>query len=285
MMKYAFCFWKYKCQMAAGAWLVFSSGCTTHEQKHSVPPLWLNSQGISFSPVSMVSLEAPDEAKASHLLFSIEEVSEAQMAEFHAALGINGSSGENPSKAACNVSWTEAVAYCAWLTQKERASGFLKGEQRYRLPSDHEWSCAVGIGHLESKETAPEAKGKGNLRFYPWGQTWPPPSGVGNLAGMESRFDFPENHIAGFKDRYRHYKVGLRVSKPNRFGLYDMSGNLWEWCDDRFRPGHDWRVLRGGSWMTARPETLLSSHRTHDPENYRSNSVGFRIVLEDKRRP
>jgi formylglycine-generating enzyme required for sulfatase activity len=55
---------------------------------------------------------------------------------------------------------------------------------------------------------------------------------------------------------------------------------LWEWCEDLYRPGTNWRVLRGGAWTSRRSETMASSHRTHDPDSYRSDSVGFRCVLE-----
>lgn len=269
-------------QNVIAALLILNSGCVKHETKSANAPMWANSLNMFFSPVPLVSLESPNALEAPQLLFSIYEVSEAQMGAFYKAFGKRAKWQLSASKAACHVSWMDAVAFCSWLTQKERASGLLRREQRYRLPSDHEWSCAVGIGHLETIKQGPEFKSRIKCCTYPWGQTWPPTIGAGNLAGLESRRHFPENHIAGFRDRYCHDAVGLGVSLPNRFGLYDLSGNLWEWCEDRFRPNHDWRVLRGGSWMTARAETLQSSHRTHDPKNYRSNSVGFRIVLEGK---
>ncbi|MCX6854928.1 MAG: SUMF1/EgtB/PvdO family nonheme iron enzyme [Verrucomicrobia bacterium] len=233
-----------------------------------------------FNPVPIVSLENPNAATAKTLLFAVHETADRHLAAFLKETAPNSSRHDQGLKPASHVSWSEAVAFCEWLTKKELAQGTLQAGQYYRLPSDHEWSCAAGIGHLESPKIVPELKDKRIPNKYPWGESWPPPEGAGNLAGSESSSLFPENHIVGFRDRYRGNKVGYQASSPNRFGLYDLSGNLWEWCSDSFRPGQNWRVLRGGSWLTARADTLLCSHRTHDPENYRSDSVGFRCVLD-----
>lgn len=64
------------------------------------------------------------------------------------------------------VSWDEAKAFCNWLTKKEQASGKIQTDQFYRLPTDEEWTAAVGNGK------------------YPWGDGWPPPQGAGNYADV-----------------------------------------------------------------------------------------------------
>ena len=72
-----------------------------------------------------------------------------------------------------NVSWTDAQAFCAWLSQKEGVT--------CRLPTDREWSIAVGIGGEErwESDTTPETVAK-PPDIFPWGEEWPPPEGAGN---------------------------------------------------------------------------------------------------------
>ncbi len=71
-----------------------------------------------------------------------------------------------------NVSWQDATAFCAWLGGKDGKT--------YRLPTDHEWSCAVGIGDQENAKETPKAK-DGKVPGFPWGAGYPPPkNSVGN---------------------------------------------------------------------------------------------------------
>lgn len=247
--------------------LLIATGCATSQKPSK--PVWTNSLGMEFMQVPV------GEKK---LLMACLETQEAHLAAFRRA-------GRDAARPASQVSWTEAVAFCAWLTQREQKAGLIGPRQRYRLPTDHEWSCAAGLGDLERANESPESKNGRIASHYPWGTQWPPPRGAGNLCGRESKQDFPENFIAGYRDGFSGGQVASKASVANDLGLYDLSGNLWEWCEDRFREGTDWRVLRGGSWKSARPQTLLSSHRTHDPESYRSDSVGFRCVLVEAAGP
>jgi formylglycine-generating enzyme required for sulfatase activity len=71
-----------------------------------------------------------------------------------------------------NVSWQDATAFCSWLGRKDGKT--------YRLPTDHEWSCAVGIGDQENARDTPQAK-DGKVPGFPWGSGYPPPTNnVGN---------------------------------------------------------------------------------------------------------
>ena len=66
----------------------------------------------------------------------------------------------------------------------------------------------------------------------------------------------------------------------NALGLYGLGGNVWEWCKDRFNQTTNWRVLRGGSWATSRPEEMLSSYRRGYDPRFRMDDVGFRLVID-----
>lgn len=81
------------------------------------------------------------------------------------------------------------------------------------------------------------------------------------------------------------YRDGFATTAPvgsfpaNPFGLYDLGGNVWEWCEDRYHPEMDFRVVRGGSWFNQEPRHLLSSARDHHLPGYRYDCYGFRVVL------
>jgi formylglycine-generating enzyme required for sulfatase activity len=263
-----------------GGWVLLALlGCSSPSSSSS-KAVWRNSLGMAFVPVPVVSREQPSLSHAKSIQMAVFETSERHLALFFSESGVPRPPQKRDAPA-CQVNWFEARAFCDWLTQRERAAGRLRAGQRYRLPTDHEWSCAVGIGAQESPHEPAEKKSGRFTQTFPWGSQWPPAPGAGNLAGEESRTVNPGLIIDGYRDAYRGKELGFQGSRPNVHGLHDLCGSLWEWCEDSYRAGKDWRVLRGGSWMTARPETLLSSHRTHDPEGYRSDSVGFRCVLAE----
>jgi formylglycine-generating enzyme required for sulfatase activity len=240
---------------------------------------WTNSLGMSFVSVPVVNLANPDAATAPKIKFAITETREKDLALIRPLLG-SRKRQLLPTTAAAYVSWKEAQLFCEKLTQHERANGTITNKQRYRLPTDHEWSCAVGIGQLEDPLQVPEEKNN-KLEGYPWGSAWPPPAGAGNYCGEEARGFYPQEVLQGYRDLQAIGAARAGTSQPNVRGLRDLGGNLWEWCEDLYRPGTNWRVLRGGAWTSHRPPTMASSHRTHDPENYRSDSVGFRCVLAE----
>ncbi|NLB55509.1 MAG: formylglycine-generating enzyme family protein [Lentisphaerae bacterium] len=177
------------------------------------------------------------------------------------------------------VSWEDGVAFCKWLTTKERAAGLIGDHQEYRLPKDWEMSVAVGLN--ESKGVSPKEKGGRIKDIYPWGKTFPPPLKWGNYAGSEAEDkDWPSGWgvISNWRDDHaRTSPVGAYGAKHGE--LCDLGGNVWEWCDDIWEPGSSYRVLRGGSWDDYATEYLLSSDRGYGGPDGRSGNRGFRVVL------
>jgi hypothetical protein len=163
-----------------------------------------------------------------------------------------------------NVSWHDANAFCEWLTTKERAEGRIGRTQSYRLPKEWEWNRAAG-----------DAK-------YPWGDVWPPPSGAGNYDDLplQSRAGGGSNVLEGDDDAYA---TSTRVGsfEPNEHGLYDIGGNVWQWCEDWYNSGEEYRVLRGASWGGHILGGLLTSHRLAGAPVRRFYKFGFRCVLAD----
>ncbi len=172
-----------------------------------------------------------------------------------------------------NVSWTDALSFCKWLTDKDRAAGILAANESYRLPTDSEWSKAVGLP--SEKGDTPEMRDMGIQDQYPWGTQWPPPKNSGNYTGKETGAQVA---IAGFDDGYVHTSP-VGAFAPNALGLYDMGGNVWQWCMDPWNPKARSRVLRGGSWdQGALRLSLLSSCRIHSMPDRESSNYGFRVV-------
>lgn len=171
---------------------------------------------------------------------------------------------QGPTHPAVNVSWEDALAFCEWLTDRERANGLLGLKQHYRLPTDEEWSAAVG---LTTEVGATPAERSLHLnRTYPWGEGWPPPPDAGNYS--------PALKV----DQY-DYTSPVGSFSANEYGLYDLGGNAWEWCEDWYDAEHTFRTLRGASWVDATPGSLRSAHRHGSLPQTRNFNHGFRIVL------
>jgi len=149
------------------------------------------------------------------------------------------------------VNWDDAVAYCDWLSEKMDAD--------YRLPTEAEWEYAARGGKL-SKGTK-----------YSGGRSL---------------------DIAGWFDANSNSQTQAVATKnPNELGLYDMSGNVWEWCKDWYgaytaeaqtnpkgASSGTFRVLRGGGWDGTSAGCRVA-FRTYRGPTYRYSRIGFRVVL------
>ncbi len=224
---------------------------------------WENSLGMKFVPVE-------------NLLVSIWETRVRDYAVFCQATGKPVEQGADPSHPIVKANWNDAVAFCKWLTEREAANGLLHEGQEYRLPSDVEWSKAAGLPD-EGRNTPEERDGKLPGEF-PWGRQWPPPLGAGNYADQTARRALPrviENYRDGFPETA---PVGSFAA--NRYGIYDLGGNVWEWCLEGYKGDHKgWGVLRGGSWANASKVELQSSYRNVVDRSDRDVIYGFRCVL------
>ncbi len=178
-----------------------------------------------------------------------------------------------------DVSWNDANNFCAWLTTAERAAGRISAKQFYRLPTDEEWSWAVGIGDRESGAT-PKEKSAKLENVYPWGGQFPPPPDAGNFADQTALNYFTNwPHIENYNDGFMT-TAPVGSFTPNALGIYDLAGNALEWCDDFYNASHRQKVLRGGAWNNCGRKSLLSSYREHvAPERF-SVVTGFRCVLQ-----
>lgn len=135
------------------------------------------------------------------------------------------------------VSWHNAVAYCVWLSEKTGKA--------YRLPSEAEWEYACRAGSTSKWYFGDNEE---ELEEYAW---------------------YSKN-----SDRTTHL-VGEKL--PNDFGLYDIHGNVWEWCEDWYDEEKKEKILRGGSWVSDADGTRSSYRFWNFPDN-RSGGVGFRLL-------
>jgi formylglycine-generating enzyme required for sulfatase activity len=170
-----------------------------------------------------------------------------------------------PDHPVVGVSWEDAQAFCRWLTEHERRSGLLALAQKYRLPTDAEWSRAAGL--TNEPGPTPQARFLQVKDIYPWGNFWPPPRNAGNYAESLA--------VDGFA---RTAPVGSFA--PNALGLYDLGGNACEWCEDWWNGQRQFRVLRGAAWNLDCSLCLMSSYRFPNFPDMRLNTYGFRVVVE-----
>ena len=181
---------------------------------------------------------------------------------------------QDPEHPVVNVTWMEAMMFCKWLTLKEQREGTLPTGKAYRLPTDLEWSRAVGLTE-ETGKTA-EARDMGVPDVYPWGTAWPPPQGAGNYTGEETGSDVA---IKGYSDGFP-WTSPVGSFPPNKYGIYDMGGNVWQWVMDQWNTDSSSKVLRGASWYNgALKLSLLSSCRVHAAQDSSTDNYGFRCVI------
>ena len=179
------------------------------------------------------------------------------------------------------VSWDDATAFCEKLTAIERKAGTLKANEKYRLPTEAEWEYACRAGTTTAFSFGND---ESKLGEYAW---------FSNFSSARARADqrkLTVDELQAIRDKMRARKVEkVRLKKPNPWDLYDMHGNVSEWCSnwygDRMAIGTDpngpnggsSRVLRGGSWWS-NPGGCRSASRSGDAPSRRSHYLGFRVA-------
>jgi formylglycine-generating enzyme required for sulfatase activity len=159
------------------------------------------------------------------------------------------------------ISWYEAVEFCDRLSQKTG--------RNYRLPSEAEWEYACRAGTITS---------------FHFGETI-----TTDLANYNGDYAY----ASGFEGIYRRQTTEVGSFPANAFGLYDMHGNVWEWCADHWHDNYEgapndgsiWlsndensrKLVRGGSWNDG-PGFCRSAYRDINGSAYSNGSFGFRIV-------
>lgn len=190
--------------------------------------------------------------------------------------------GADLSRPVEQVSWSDAVAYCAALTIQERAAGRLPKGYVFRLPTEAEWEYACRAG-----TTTPffwgSASGSTNMN-YDESFLYPP-------CGDSLYYCYDLLWGLYFSTR----PTPVETFATNRWGLFDMHGNVWEWCHDWYGtyqggidpqgpPSGTYRVVRGGGWDYA-GYYCRSAYRAQGYPTGNSSSVGFRVVLAGSSQP
>jgi formylglycine-generating enzyme required for sulfatase activity len=178
-------------------------------------------------------------------------VTEVTQAQYEAVMGTNPSAFKGPMNPVESVSWDEAVEFCRRLSEKTGKT--------VRLPTEAEWEYACRAGTTTAFSFGDADSALGDYAWYS--------ANSGN-----------KTHPVGRK-------------KPNAWGLYDMHGNVAEWCQD-FQGGYaagavtdpagpgsgTSRVLRGASWRT-NPDYCRSASRNYRTPDSRGNYCGFRVAV------
>lgn len=181
---------------------------------------------------------------------------EVTQEEYQAVMGSNPSFFNGTELPVERVTWNEAAEYCRKLTEQEMSAGRLASGRVYRLPTEAQWEYAARAGTTGSYA--------GDLNAMAW---------------YDSNSD-NKTHI-------------VKTKLPNAWGLYDMSGNVWEWCSDSygdypsgavidpFSPNYsgDVRVVRGGGWDANAILSRINRRGSGAPNFRHGSNGGFRSTL------
>ena len=184
---------------------------------------------------------------------------ELTQAQYQVIMGANPAYFKGYNRPVEQVIWNNAVEFCKKLSQKTG--------KNYRLPSEAEWEYACRAG-----TTTP---------FY-FGESITP-----DLVNYDGNYTY----ASAPKGQYRQQTTDVGTFPPNAFGLYDMHGNVWEWCQDDYdnyinaptdgsaltSPRVSYKLLRGGSWG-GNHYICRSAYRGYNNLDSLNPLIGFRVV-------
>jgi formylglycine-generating enzyme required for sulfatase activity len=248
--------------------LLIAVGCD--DSTHNEQPIEMTFKKIPAGTFMMGSPEDPYNAELHKVTINkafYMQTTEVTQSQWRTLMGTEPWEGQESSKyvkeganfPAVYVSWDDAIAYCEKLSEREG--------KVYRLPTEAEWEYACRAGTETRWSFGDDEKALGDYAWH-------------------------HNNAFAIDEKYAH-QVGRK--KPNAFGLYDMHGNVYEWCHDYFEedyykqsPAQDppgpasgsFRVFRGGSWSLRYSHYSRSAYRYRSDAGYRGDDFGFRLVRE-----
>ena len=185
---------------------------------------------------------------------------------FGTVMGQNPSKWKGPRNSVDKVTWAEANEFCRKATAELRLLKLIGGNEVIRLPTEAEWEYACRAGTTTRYSFGDDPAG---LKDYAW-----------------------------FKENSKGEDPPVGKKKPNAWGLYDMHGYIWEWCQDAWHPSYEGapadgsardakdakeRVLRGGAWPDP-ADMCRSAYRFKAAVDVKSDAIGFRCVRADEKK-
>ena len=198
------------------------------------------------------------------------EITNQQFLRFkpdHKAISLVDTDLNKPTFPALSVTWNEANMYAQWLTT--HYGRILPEGYVFRLPTELEWTALAQTGDPK--------------QIYPWGNKWPPKTG--NYSDLSAKKAY--RHWRGLEDYDDGFPHPCPVDQAgkNRWELYGLGGNAWEWCSNWYDASKRYKVRRGASWKFDQKDALRIDKRGLDRPSARYNNIGFRLVAAPPLKP